>query len=77
MVNGYGMGITVTDRRWKPSDVANPIPVGEFGATQDIKVLDANLAAINAAYWTQKRLDQESIWDKVYYLRTQVGLGLA
>lgn len=70
MVPGYGMGMTVTDRRWKPTDVVAPVAVGEFAVTQDIKTLDANLVAANATYWTTTRLAQESVWDKLFWVRT-------
>ena len=48
MVPGFGMGATVTDRRWAPIDTASPVTVAEFAATQDIRVMDAALAAANA-----------------------------
>ena len=71
MVPGFGMGATVTDRRWAPIDTASPVTVAEFAATQDIRVMDAALAAANATYWTTTRLNQESIWDKLFWLRQQ------
>jgi prephenate dehydratase len=71
MVPGYGMGATVTDRRWTPTDVASPATAAEFAATQDIRTLDAALATMNAAYWTTLRLNQENIWDKLFWLRQQ------
>jgi hypothetical protein len=61
--------MTVTDRRWTPTDVANTVTPAEFGATQDIRTLDTNLVALNAGYWTATRLAQENIWDKLYYYR--------
>ena len=70
MVPGYGMGMTVTDKRWTPTDVAIPPTVGEFAASKDIPTMDANLVAINATYWTATRLAQESVWDKLFYLRS-------
>jgi len=72
MVPGYGMGITVTDKRWTPTDVASPATAAEFAATQDTRTLDAWLAANNGTYWTATRLAQESIWDKLFYLRSTV-----
>lgn len=71
MCSGYGQGMTVTDRRWTPADVADQITSAEFVATQDIRTIDTWLAAQNAAYWTQTRLNQESTWDKLFYLRSQ------
>jgi hypothetical protein len=71
MVTGYGMGAVVTDRRWTPTDVTNPVTSAEFVATQDLRTLDLWLNTQNAAYWTQTRLNQESFWDKLFYLRSQ------
>jgi hypothetical protein len=77
MSTNYG-GTTVTDRRWKPADVTNPVAPGEFAVTQDIKTLDTNLVLISASYWTPARLAQESWWDKLYYIRcTYASGGLA
>jgi hypothetical protein len=73
MTNGYGSGMTVTDKRWTPTDVASPATSAEFVATQDLRTLDLWLNTQNAAYWTQTRLNQESMWDKLFYLRSQVG----
>lgn len=70
MVPGFGMGITVSDPRWTPTDVASPAVSANFLATQDIRTLDARLTALNAAYWTAARLAQESIWDKLFYIRS-------
>lgn len=71
MTPGFGMGATVTDRRWTPTDTAAPVTAAEFAATQDIRTLDAALAAANATYWTATRLNQESFWDKLYWWRQQ------
>lgn len=71
MHTNYG-GTTVTDRRFTPTDVANPVTAAEFAATQDLRTLDAWLAANNAAYWTATRLAQESWWDKMFFLRSSV-----
>jgi hypothetical protein len=68
----YGQGITVTDPRWTPTDVANPVTAAMFTATQDIRTLDAWLTTNNAAYWTATRLAQESIWDKLFFLRSSI-----
>lgn len=73
----YGQGMTTTDRRWTPTDVADPVTTAEFAATQDIRTMDVWLAANNAAYWTAARLAQESLWDKLFYLRSQTPAGLA
>lgn len=72
MCDGYGQGMTVTDRRWTPLDVAAPATTAEFAATQDIRTLDTWLVANNAAYWTATRLASESIWDKLFFLRSSV-----
>ena len=71
MSTRYG-GVTVTDRRWKPADVANPVLPAEYALTQDIRTFDAWLVGNNATYWTPTRLAQESFWDKLFFLRTQV-----
>lgn len=71
MTTNYG-GVTVTDRRWTPADVANPVAAADFAATQDIRTLDPVLATANATYWTSARLRQESVWDKLFWLRSQV-----
>lgn len=70
MVPGFGVGATVTDPRWTPADVASPVVSANFLATQDTRTLDARLAALNATYWTTQRLNQESIWDKLFALRS-------
>ena len=77
MGTSYGQGMIVTDRRWTPTDVTDPVTTAEFAATQDIRTLDAWLTANNAAYWTALRLTQESMWDKLFYLRSQVPAGLS
>jgi hypothetical protein len=71
MCSGFGQGATVTDKRWTPTDTADPITSAEFVATQDIRTIDLWLNTQNAAYWTQTRLNQESFWDKLFYLRNQ------
>lgn len=59
-----------TDNRWTPSDNGlGKMHVTDFAAVQDIVKIDTLLATIDGVYWTSKRLDQESIWDKLYYLR--------
>jgi len=73
----YGQDHIVTDRRWTPTDVNDVVTPAEFAATQDLRTLDAWLAAANAAYWTQTRLNQESINDKIFWLRCQTPAGLA
>ena len=75
----YGQGMVITDRRWAPVDAIDAVPTADFAATQDIRTMDAYLTAANAAYWTATRLAQESIWDKLYYIRTtsQSGAGLS
>ena len=70
MTTRFG-GVTVTDRRWLPTDTAAAVSAAEFAATQDIRTMDAALAAANAAYWTATRLNQESWWDKLFWLRQQ------
>jgi len=71
MLSGYGQGMIVTDRRWAAVDAADPVTPAEFAATQDIRTMDAYLAAANAAYWTATRLAQECIWDKLFWIRSQ------
>ena len=73
MSTNYG-GTTINDRRWLPVDQAAPISAATFAATQDIRTLDAYLAAANAAYWTSKRLEQESWWDKLFWVRSQAAV---
>jgi len=73
----YGQDHIVTDRRWTPTDVNDVVTPAEFAATQDLRTLDAWLAAANAAYWTETRLNQESINDKIFWLRCQTPAGLA
>jgi hypothetical protein len=73
----YGQGFVVTDRRWTPTDVADHVTAAEFAGTQDIRTLDAWLTAANAAYWTATRLNQESLNDKIFWLRSQTPAGLA
>jgi hypothetical protein len=68
----YGQDHIVTDRRWTPTDVADVVTPAEFAASQDIRTIDAYLAATNAAYWTATRLNQESLNDKIFWLRNQV-----
>jgi hypothetical protein len=70
MTTRYG-GVTVTDRRFTPTNVDPGPTSAEFVATQSIRAMDLWLNTQNAAYWTQKRLDQESWWDKLFYLRSQ------
>jgi hypothetical protein len=71
--SGFGMGMVVTDPRWTPTDVADPVIDSVFLSTKDIRSMDARLQVLNAAYWTQKRCDQESIWDKLFYIRSDQG----
>lgn len=68
----YGQGMVVTDRRWSPTDTVDPVTLAEFASTQDIRTMDAYLAAANAGYWTATRLAQESTWDKLFWIRSQV-----
>jgi len=67
----YGQDCIPTDRRWTPTDSVDPVTTAEFAATQDIRTLDAWLATANAAYWTATRLNQESLNDKIFWLRSQ------
>ena len=60
---------TVGDLGWKNEDLVNPVHASDYAALVDIKALDAALAAANATYWTATRLMQESLWDKLYWLR--------
>lgn len=73
--SSYGQGMDITDKRWTPTDVVNPIAVAEFTATQDIRTMDAYLTTANAAYWTQARKDQENVWDKLFWIRSQTANG--
>lgn len=75
--SAYGNGITVTDRRFTPTDVVNVISTADFAASQDIRTLDAALTTANAGYWTTARKNQESLWDKLFWLRSQTPAGLA
>lgn len=77
MSSGYGNGAVVTDRRFTPTDVVNHISTADFAASQDIRTLDAALVAANAGYWTTLRLNQESKYDKLFWLRSQTPAGLA
>lgn len=73
----YGQDHIVTDRRWTPTDVTDPVTTAEFAATQNIRTLDAYLAAANGTYWTTTRLNQECTNDKIFWLRCQTPAGLA
>lgn len=75
--SAYGVACDITDRRWTPADVANPIATVDFAASQDLKTLDARLTTVNAGYWTALRLNQESLYDKLFWLRSQTPAGLA
>ena len=70
MSTNYG-GTTVTDRRFRPVDIAGPPSVANFAATRDMTTMDPALVAANGAYWTTKRLNEESWWDKLFWLRSQ------
>lgn len=61
---------TTSDNRWTPSDggVAK-LNASDIAAMSDITALDTALAAANGTYWTTTRLNQESVWDKLYWLR--------
>jgi hypothetical protein len=72
------MSNDITDRRWTPTDVVNPITAAtDFTPTQDIRTLDTRLVVINAAYWTAFRLAAECVNDKIFWLRCQTPAGLA
>ena len=59
-----------TDNRWTPANNGiNPGNAADIAAMTDITALDTALAAANATYWTAARLNQESVWDKQYWLR--------
>lgn len=60
---------TVNDYNWKPVDQVSVLNSADYAALADIKTLDAALAAANATYWTATKLLQESLWDKLYWLR--------
>ena len=68
----YG-GVTVTDKRWTPTDVNPPPTSAEFVATSSIRAMDTYLATANATYWTATRLNQEGYWDKLFWIRSQAG----
>lgn len=62
--------VPTQDNRWNPQDNGlGKMHATDFGGMQDIIKLDAALATLDGTYWTSKRLDQESIWDKMYWLR--------
>lgn len=69
MYSSQGMD-TTTDNRWNPSDggVAK-MNASDVAAMGDITQLDTALAAANSTYWTTLRLNSESLWDKLYWLR--------
>lgn len=69
MYTSQGMD-TTTDNRWTPSDngVAK-LNSADIAAMTDITALDTALAAANGTYWTTFRLNSESLWDKLYWLR--------
>lgn len=60
---------TVSDSGFTPTDVAGPLNVNDYTALQDIGKMDSLLATLNGTYWTTNRLGQESIWDKLFWLR--------
>jgi hypothetical protein len=62
---------TTTDNRWNPN--TGGLSTGnanDIAAMSDIASLDTLLATLDGVYWTSRRLNQESIWDKLFYLRT-------
>lgn len=61
---------TTSDNRWTPADNgAQKLNTADIAAVNDIIQLDAYLVTLNAAYWTTARLNQESLWDKLYWMR--------
>lgn len=61
---------TTQDNRWTPADggLAKQHTTDIAGAV-DIASLDTLLASLNGTYWTTARLNQENLWDKLYWLR--------
>jgi hypothetical protein len=62
---------TTTDNRWNPN--TGGLSTGnanDIAAMSDIASMDTLLATLDGVYWTSRRLNQESIWDKLFYLRT-------
>jgi hypothetical protein len=61
---------TTQDNRWNPN--TGGLSTGhanDLAASADIASMDTLLATLNGTYWTSKRLDQESVWDKQFWLR--------
>ena len=70
---GPGAGL-VDKRKVFTGATSNASPVGTtfFNATKDIGTLDAALIVVNAAYYTQARLDTMTKNDKLYALRVSL-----
>jgi hypothetical protein len=67
-----GPGAGIVDKRRVPTGASsNASAVGTtfFNATKDISTMDAQLITLNAAYYTQARLDGMTKNDKLYALR--------
>jgi len=47
----------------------SPISATTYAAVRDMAATDTALATANATYWTQARLDQTMLSDKIYALR--------
>ena len=60
---------TVSDKGWAQLMLSIHCNTADYNATKDIQTLDGVLATANGTYWTTVRLNQESIWDKQYWLR--------
>jgi len=60
---------SVIDKRRTPGASTSPISATTYNALRDQAATDTALATANGTYWTQARLDQTCLSDKVMALR--------
>jgi len=62
---------SIIDKRATPSagTSTSPISATTYAAMRDMAAVDTALSTANGTYWTQARLDQTMLSDKLYALR--------
>lgn len=59
----------VIDKRRTSGASTSPGSSTNYAAMKDMSTTDAALVTANGTYWTQARLDQTCLSDKLYWLR--------